>query len=429
MKEVKIGIIGFGTVGSGVAACLLKNGDVIAKRSGIKLILAKIADLDIESDRGVDVPKEILTTDAHQLIKEVDVVVELIGGTTIAKDLILEALEQGKPVVTANKALLAEKGEELFAAAEKSKADIYYEASVAGGIPIIKALREGLVGNRINKIYGIMNGTCNYILTRMERENVDFEPVLDDAQKLGYAEAEPSLDIDGYDTAHKAAILASLAYGEWFGMEPVHVEGIRDISLDDLKYADELGYRIKLLAIIKQVEGDVQIRVHPTLVPKNTLLADISGVFNGIMVNGDTVGDSLFYGRGAGRDATASAVVADLVDVGLNLKFGSDRRVPAFRIGPQFKKLTPMESIESRYYLRFQVKDKSGVIAKVADILGKNQINISCFIQREGQSKENVSLLILTHNALESSVNMAVKKIEEMAEVRNKAKIFRIEDM
>jgi homoserine dehydrogenase len=363
------------------------------------------------------------------LIKEVDVVVELVGGTTIAKDFILEALEQGKPVVTANKALLAEKGQELFAAAEKSEADIYYEASVAGGIPIIKALREGLVGNRINKIYGIMNGTCNYILTRMERENVDFEPVLIDAQKLGYAEAEPSLDIDGFDTAHKAAILASLAYGEWFGMDPIHVQGIRDISLDDLKYADELGYRIKLLAIIKQVDGDVQIRVHPTLIPKNTLLANISEVFNGVMVNGDTVGDSLFYGRGAGRDATASAVVADLIDVGLNLKFGSHRRVPAFRIGPQFKKLTKMEEIESRYYLRLQVEDKPGVIAKLADILGKKEISISSFIQREGQSAEKVSLLILTHNALENSVNEAVAEMEKMSEVRGKIKLFRIEDM
>lgn len=429
MKEVKIGIIGFGTVGSGVAACILKNGDVIAKRSGIKPILAKIADIDIETDRGVDIPKEILTTDARQLIKEVDVVVELVGGTTIAKDFILEALEQGKPVVTANKALLAEKGQELFAAAEKSEADIYYEASVAGGIPIIKALREGLVGNRINKIYGIMNGTCNYILTRMERENVDFEPVLIDAQKLGYAEAEPSLDIDGYDTAHKAAILASLAYGEWFGMEPIHVQGIRDISLEDLKYADELGYRIKLLAIIKQMDGDVQIRVHPTLIPKNTLLANISDVFNGVMVNGDTVGDSLFYGRGAGRDATASAVVADLIDVGLNLKFGSHRRVPAFRIGPQFKKLMRMEEIESRYYMRLQVQDKPGVIAKLADILGKKDISISSFIQRERQSSKNVSLLILTHSALESSVNEAVADIEKMSEVCGKVKLFRIEDM
>ncbi len=429
MKEIKVGIIGFGTVGAGVAANLLSNGDVIAKRTGVKLVLSKIADIDIKSDRGVKVPKKILTTDAMALIKEVDVVVELVGGTTIAKDFIMAALKLGKPVVTANKALLAKKGEELFAAAEKSKADIYYEASVAGGIPIIKALREGLVANRIQKIYGILNGTCNYILTRMEREGLDFEPILKDAQALGYAEAEPSLDIDGFDTAHKAAILASLAYGEWFGLDPIHIEGIRDISLTDLRFADELGYRIKLLAIIKQVKEDVQIRVHPTLIPKNTLLAGISEVFNGVMVNGDYVGDSLYYGRGAGRNATASAVVADLVDVALNLKFGSHRRIPAFRIGRQYRHILPMDEIETRYYMRFQVKDKPGVIAAVSKILGDKGISISSIVQREGQSEENVSLLILTHLAIEKQVKDAIAGIEKLKAVCDKVKLLRIEDI
>ena len=429
MKEIKVGIIGFGTVGAGVAANLLSNGDVIAKRTGINLVLSKIADIDIKSDRGVKVPKKILTTDAMDLIKEVDVVVELVGGTTIAKDFIMAALKLGKPVVTANKALLAKKGEELFAAAEKSKADIYYEASVAGGIPIIKALREGLVANRIQKIYGILNGTCNYILTRMEREGLDFEPILKDAQALGYAEAEPSLDIDGFDTAHKAAILASLAYGEWFGLDPIHIEGIRDISLTDLRFADELGYRIKLLAIIKQVKEDVQIRVHPTLIPKNTLLAGISEVFNGVMVNGDYVGDSLYYGRGAGRNATASAVVADLVDVALNLKFGSHRRIPAFRIGRQYRHILPMNEIETRYYMRFQVKDKPGVIAAVSKILGDKGISISSIIQREGQSEDNVSLLILTHLAIEKQVKDAIAGIEKLKAVCDKVKLLRIEDI
>ena len=429
MKEIKVGIIGFGTVGAGVAANLLSNGDVIAKRTGVKLVLSKIADIDITSDRGVKVPKKILTTDARALIKEVDVVVELVGGTTIAKDFILEALRQGKPVVTANKALLAKKGEELFAAAEKSKADIYYEASVAGGIPIIKVLREGLAANRIQKIYGILNGTCNYILTRMEREGLDFEPILKDAQALGYAEAEPSLDIDGFDTAHKAAILASLAYGEWFGLDPIHIEGIRDISLVDLRFADELGYRIKLLAIIKQVKEDVQIRVHPTLIPKSALLAGISEVFNGVMVNGDYVGDALFYGRGAGRNATASAVVADLVDVALNLKFGSHRRIPAFRIGRQYRHILPMEEIETRYYMRLQVKDKPGVIAAVAKILGDKSISISSFVQREGQSEENVSLLILTHLAKEKQIREAIAGIEKLKAVCDKVKLLRIEDI
>jgi homoserine dehydrogenase len=429
VKEIKVGIIGFGTVGAGVAANLLSNEDVIAKRTGVKLVLSKIADIDITRDRGVKVPKKILTTDAKALIKEVDVVVELVGGTTIAKDFILEALRLGKPVVTANKALLAKKGEELFAAAEKSKADIYYEASVAGGIPIIKVLREGLAANRIQKIYGILNGTCNYILTRMEREGLDFEPILKDAQALGYAEAEPSLDIDGFDTAHKAAILASLAYGEWFGLDPIHIEGIRDISLTDLRFADELGYRIKLLAIIKQVKEDVQIRVHPTLIPKNTLLAGIAEVFNGVMVNGDYVGDTLFYGRGAGRNATASAVVADLIDVALNLKFGSHRRIPAFRIGRQYRHILPMDEVETRYYMRLQVKDKPGVIAAVAKILGEKGISISSIIQREGQSENNVSLLILTHLAIEKQVKEAITGIEKLKAVCDKVKLLRIEDI
>lgn len=429
MKEVRIGIIGFGTVGSGVASCLLKNEEVIAKRTGIRPVLAKIADLDIETDRGVEIPDGVLTQDVEHLTKNVDVVVELVGGTTVAKDFILKALEAGKPIVTANKALLAEFGDELFAAAEKSRADICYEASVAGGIPIIKALREGLVGNRIEKIFGILNGTCNYILTRMERESVGFETVLKDAQRLGYAEAEPSLDVDGFDTAHKAAILASLAYGEWFGMEPIYVEGIRNISLEDIQYADELGYRIKLLAIVKLVEDDVQIRVHPTLIPKRTLLADICEVFNGVLVSGDIVGEALFYGRGAGRDATASAVVADIVDVCLNLKFGSHRRVPAFRLSPQYRHILKMDEIESRYYLRLHVVDRPGVIAKIAAILGEEGISISSFIQKEGQSADNVGLLILTHSASESSVKAAIQQIDGLDEVCESVKLIRIEDM
>jgi len=357
------------------------------------------------------------------------VVVELVGGTTVAKQFILQALEAGKPVVTANKALLAEHGEEIFATAEKSSADIYYEASVAGGIPVIKALREGFVSNRIEKMYGIMNGTCNYILTRMENERVDFAPILKDAQQLGYAEAEPSLDIDGYDTAHKAAILASLAYGNWFGMQPIYVEGIRDISLTDINFAKELGYRIKLLAIIKQQNDDVQIRVHPTLVPMKTQLADISGVFNGVMIIGDTVGESLLYGRGAGRDATASAVVADIVDVGLNLKFGSHRRVPAFRLGPQFRRVLTMDETESRYYLRLQVEDQPGVVAGIADILGQKNISISSFVQKENRCGNKVPLLILTHITQEKLIKDAIAKIEQLDYVCDKIKMFRIEDV
>ncbi len=429
MKEVKIGIIGFGTVGAGVVSCLLENGDVIARRTGVRLVLSKIADIDVKTDRKVNVPNEILTTDAMKLIDEVDVVVELVGGTNKAKEFILAALKKGKPVVTANKALLAEHGEEIFAAAEKSKADIYYEASVCGGIPIIKALKEGLVSNKIQKIIGIMNGTCNYILTRMEKERIGFEDVLKEAQKLGYAEANPSFDIDGVDTAHKTAILASLAYGEWFGMKPIHVQGIRGIHLCDISFAAELGYRLKLLGIIKQEEDDVEIRVHPTLIPSSSLLANISDVFNGVMVKGSPVGETLFYGRGAGRNATASAVVADLVDVALNLKFGSHRRVPAFTIGRQFRQILPMQEIMSRYYMRIQVLDKPGVVAKISTVIGNKGISISSLRQLEGQSADNVSLLIMTHMAKEQSLNDAVAEMEKLDCVRNKITLIHVEDI
>jgi len=429
MKKVKIGVIGFGTVGAGVASCLLENGDVISSRTGIDISLAKVADLDTESDRGVELPPGVLTNDAEKLIDEVDVVVELIGGTGTAKDLISRALSAGKPVVTANKALLAEHGSELFAAAEQSSADIYYEASVAGGVPVVKALREGLVGNRVGKIVGIFNGTCNYILTRMEAENADFDTVLDEAGKLGYAEADPSLDIDGVDTAHKIAIMASLAYGEWFGMSPVSVEGIRGIDLLDLKFALELGYRVKLLGIADNNGGDVQMRVHPSLVPLDNMLADVSGVFNGVLVKGDYVGDLFFHGRGAGRDATASAVVADIVDVALNLKLGSHRRVPAFRIGRQFAEIAPLERTRCRYYTRMQVMDKPGVVAAVSTVLGNHGISISSILQKEGQSADNVSLIIVTHAALEANMSKAILEIETLDCVKGSTKLFRIEDV
>ncbi len=429
MKEYKVGILGFGTVGAGVADCLLNNADVIAKRTGIKPVLAGIADLDITTDRGIRIPAGLLTTGASELIHHVDVVVELIGGTTVAKKFILQALGEGKSVVTANKALLAEHGEELFAAAEKNNADLYYEASVGGGIPIIKSLREGFVGNRIERIYGILNGTCNYILTRMEREEIDFAPVLKDAQQLGYAEANPSLDIDGFDTAHKAAILAALAYGKWFGMDPVYVQGIRDVTLADIKFAGELGYKIKLLAILKQDNGNIEIRVHPTMIPKRTQLAMIDEVFNGVMVTGDYVGDTLFYGRGAGRNATASAVVSDIVDIGLNIKDAKPRRIDSFREGIQFKNVVKMDEVRSRYYLRIQVLDVPGVLSKVTAILGENSISISSLVQREGQSQNNVSLLIITHQTLEKHVKAAICQINALSDVRDTVKLIRIEDI
>ena len=430
MKEYKVGIIGFGTVGAGVAENLLLNKDVIAKRTDITLNLCGIADLDITTDRGVAVPDGVLTTDAAKVIRESDIVVELIGGTTIAKKFILEALNAGKSVVTANKALLAHHGEELFAAAGKSGADIFYEASVAGGIPIIKALREGLVSNRISKIFGIMNGTCNYILTRMEKEGTDFATVLADAQKLGYAEANPSLDIDGFDTAHKTAILAALAYGKWFGIDAVYVEGIRELELADIVCADELGYRIKLLGIIKEENGAVQMRVHPTLIPKTALLANINDVFNGVLVDGDTVGQTLFYGRGAGRKATASAVVADITDAALNLANDCRQRVPGFTAGEQFDHQLAEESVTSRYYLRLQVKDCPGVIAQITQILAARSISISSLIQHETRDAQGeVSLVVLTHPALEKAVRAALAEIATLSVNSSPVKLLRIEDI
>lgn len=430
MQEVNVGIIGFGTVGAGVAECLLKNSKLIAERTGVKPILKRIADLDITTDRGVAVPDGVLTTDAKEILngEDIDVVVELVGGDTIAKSFVLQALNNGKPVVTANKCLLAKHGEEIFKAAEKSSADIFYEASVAGGIPVIKAVREGLVGNRIEDIVGILNGTCNYILTRMQNEGIDFQTVLDEAQAAGYAEADPSFDVDGWDTAHKTVILASLAYGKWFGMEPVYVEGIRGINLQDIQNAEILGYRIKLLSVIKQVEGNVQMRVHPTLVKEETMIGSVSGVFNAVWVRGDTVGDTMYYGQGAGREATASAVVADIVDVGLNVKSGSHLRVPGFRPHDGYSNIVAIDNVDSRYYLRLQVKDTSGVLAKVSGILSEENISIASVTQQE-IDQPTVPLVILTYLAKEGGLKRALKKISQLDTVVQEPVMMRIEDL
>jgi homoserine dehydrogenase len=378
----------------------------------------------------VALPSGGLTTDAAEAIAAAEVVVELVGGTTHAKRFILEAIAQGKPVVTANKALLAEHGAEIFAAAARAGVDIYYEASVAGGIPIVKALREGLAANQVERLYGILNGTCNYILTRMEREKLDFSSILADAQALGYAEADPTLDVDGFDTAHKASILAALAYGGWFGMAGIHVEGIRGVSLADIETARKLGYRIKLLAVIKRGDGGVEIRVHPTMIPRHTPLADVMEVFNAVMVSGDFVGDTLFYGRGAGRNATASAVAADIVDVCLNLAGGCQMRLPCFPAsGVMSGKVVDINDISSRYYLRMRVADKPGVVAHIAGILGGQDISISSLLQPEAGSGGEASLVILTHQASERAVNSAIAAMEAGGRVIGKVNMIRIEDI
>ncbi len=430
MKEIGIGILGFGTVGAGVVECLQQNGQLLESRSGLRIVLRKIADLDLDRDRGVAVDRSVLTDDALSVIEDpsVDIVVELIGGVTAARELILRAMELGKPVVTANKALLAEHGEEIFRAASETGADLYFEASVGGGIPIIRSVREGLIGNRINTIYGILNGTCNYILTRMEQESLPFESVLKEAQEAGYAEAEPSLDIDGLDTAHKAVILAALAYGQSVKMGDILVEGIRGIEPIDIRFAGELGYRIKLLAILKESDGALDVRVHPTLVPLSHLLASVGNVFNAVLVSGDVVGETMYYGRGAGREPTASAVVGDILDVARNIACGTSGRVPSPVDSSGGGNLKPSESILVRYYLRLSLRDEPGMLAKVARILGGHRISIASVIQQEESTGEYVPVIILTHNAVEGDFRNALEEIDALDEVGAATVRYRIED-
>lgn len=430
MKEIGVGLLGFGTVGAGVVEGLQRNADLLASRVGAKPVLRWIADLDLDRDRGVKVDKAILTRDARAVVEDpkVDVVVELIGGVGIARELVTRALELGKPVVTANKKMLAEYGSELFSLAAARGAALAFEASVAGGIPIIKALREGLVANHIDEVYGILNGTCNYILTRMEREGLPFDEVLKAAQAAGYAEAEPSLDIDGLDTAHKAALLASLAYGFPVPMKALYVEGIRGLATDEIRYAAELGYRIKLLAIIKKETAGVSVRVHPTLLPRGHMLASVDSVFNAVLVRGDIVGDTLYYGRGAGRLPTASAVLADIADVAARLARGEKAGLPVLPPKGESASLLPMPDVSSRYYLRLALLDQPGVLARVATILGRHGISIASMIQKEQRRDGHVPVIVLTHDAVEKNFVAALKEIDELDVVGAPTVRLRIED-
>ena len=432
VKEIGVAVLGFGTVGAGVVETLQKNGGLLAERLGLRLVLRGVADLDLKTDRGVTVDPALLTTDGAALIErpDVDVVVELIGGTGAAKTFILQALRLGKPVVTANKKLLAEHGEEIHRVAEEHQTEILFEASVGGGIPIIKALREGLCANRIESIYGILNGTCNYILTRMENEKLPFDEVLKAAQAAGYAEAEPSLDIDGHDTAHKAAVLASLAYGCNVPLDQVPVSGIRGMAAADIAYAAEMGYRIKLLAIIQGGPAGVEVSVQPTLVEHGHQLAAVSGVFNAVLVKGDVVGTTLYYGRGAGRAATASAVVADLADAALSLRAGGRRRdlsgAPA-KAPVAFR--NPGE-IVARHYLRFSMKDQPGTLARVAAVLGEHRIGIDSVMQKEAPTNaEYVPVIIVTGPAQERAMAEALAEIAAREGLADRPTVrYRIED-
>jgi homoserine dehydrogenase len=431
MQQVNLGIIGGGTVGSGVYEALQRNGSLLASRIGAKVVVHRVAVRDLKKPRATAFPKTLLTTEWREVVfdPQVQLVAELIGGTTLAREIILAALKLGKPVVTANKALLSAHGEELFAAAKKYGTNLYYEASVCGGIPIIKSLREGFVGNRINALYGIVNGTCNYILTRMKLEGADFGAVLADAQKLGYAETPPDLDIDGHDAAHKIGILASLAHGFWINPKNVYVEGIRHISALDIKYAGELGYTIKLIGTVKKSESSsrVQVSVYPTLVPNSHVLASVNGVFNAVFVQGDIVGDSLFYGRGAGKDATASSVLSDIGDAVLDLKTGIKDRLPAFVPHECAGAVAPISEVISQYFVRLNVVDKPGVLAKIATIFGQSNIGISSVIQPEGEEGESVPLIFMLHYATNGVAAQALSKIAKLPTVKGKPVMLRVE--
>ncbi|MBR4219807.1 MAG: homoserine dehydrogenase, partial [Victivallales bacterium] len=412
-----------------VAEALLKNGELISKRMGFFPVLRRVADLDTTTDRGVKLSDGVLINDAKQLVDdpEINIVVELVGGTTFAKDIIIRAIRNGKSIVTANKALLATYGQELFAEAEKAGVDIGFEASVGGGIPCIKAIREGLVGNHVKSILGILNGTCNYILTKMENDHADFEDVLKAAQKNGYAEANPALDVDGIDTAHKAAVLASLVYGKFFTVKDVQTSGIRAVTITDIESAAELGYKIKLLAIIKENDGSIQLGVHPALVPVRSLLGNVSDVFNAVWVDADVVGKTMYYGRGAGRQATSSAVVADIVDLSLNLVSNSKRRIPPFPQFDEYKGLVDDSDVMSRFYIRLQVQDKPGVLSKISGILGKHGVSLSSVTQKESAS-DSIPMIMLTHVSKGMEMLKAADEIAALEEVLEKPVLFRIED-
>ncbi len=426
---INVGILGFGTVGTGTAAILLKNRKLLKERTGVDICLKWIADLDVTRDRGIKLPPGILTKRASDVLEDagVQIVVELIGGTTVAREFVLRAIRNGKHVVTANKALLATCGMEIFRAAEKAGVAVGFEAAVAGGIPIIKVLREGLVANRIKSIYGIINGTTNFILTKMTSGKAEFSTVLKEAQELGYAEADPTYDIEGVDSAHKLAILASIAFGSQYSVRNVYREGISWISPMDISFAQELGYTIKLLGITKETDGKAELRVHPTMLPSDYLISKVDGVFNAVYVEGDAVGSTLYYGRGAGDLPTGSAVVSDIADIARHLSTCPRGGYKRPGISGAAMPLLRMDDVRSMYYFRFSAIDKPGVLSQISGILGKHDISIASVIQKERLAGKAVPLVVLTHRARERDVMLAVKEINRLRMVAGKTVYIRVE--
>ena len=426
---VNVGIIGFGTVGAGTVRILLENSEILKERLGFEINLRRIADLDIVRNRGITLPVGVLSTDVDALLNDphIDIVVELIGGIRPAKDFILKAISNRKHVVTANKALLATAGNEIFTAAVQAGVEIGFEASVAGGIPIIKVIREGLVADRIKAVYGIINGTSNYILTKMTEENVEFSEALEEAQDLGYAEADPTLDIEGIDSAHKLAILASLSYGIPISYEDIYREGISQTSPQDIEFASELGYTVKLLAIAKESDSEIELRVHPTMLPKEYLISKVDGSFNAIYVEGDATGSTLYYGRGAGDMPTGSAVVSDIVDIARNIRANAIGRIPVITKTLKDVRIKRMDEVISKYYFRFSALDRPGVLSKISGILGNYNISIASVIQKGRRVGEAVPLVVLTHEAREKDVRQAIREIDQLPVVMDKTVFMRVE--
>ncbi len=434
MKEIKVGLIGFGTVGTGVVKILQKNSKLIEKRMGAKIVLKRVADIDLETPRGVHLKPGVLTRKAEEVINdpEIEIVMEMVGGIEPAKTYILKAIRNKKHVVTANKALLALYGDEIFREANQVGVDVNFEASVGGGIPLIRSIKEGLVANRIQSIVGILNGTSNYILSKMTDEGRDFKEVLREAQEKGYAEADPTFDIEGIDAAHKLAILIRLAFGTSIEFKEIFIGGISGITPLDIQFSREFGYRIKLLAIAKLDRGRIEARVHPTMIPESHLLSTVEGVFNAIYIKGDAIGPTLFYGQGAGQMPTGSAVVSDLVELGRNvLTRAVGHRVPALSFQESAIERIPlkrMEEVVLPYYMRFSALDRPGVLSKISGILGKNDISISAVIQKGRQVNGAVPIVMMTHEAREANVHKALKEIDRLGVILGKTMFIRVEN-
>jgi homoserine dehydrogenase len=433
-SSINVGLLGWGVVGTGVSKILLNQSDLIVQNTGIQLRLTKIAKRTLPASRsGVQLPPDCLTTDLAEVVdsSEIDIVVELIGGVTDARRLITRAIRNRKHVVTANKAVLAEHGFELFRLASDHKVSLNFEASTAGGIPIIKTLKESFAANRIQAIYGIINGTCNYILTQMHEKAVDFDEVLKEAQTKGYAEADPTLDIEGIDAAHKLTLLTALAYGFNMPMQQVYVEGITKITQKEIQYARELGYVIKLLAIAKCNQGGVEVRVHPTMIPSRSMLSNVGGAFNTVCVIGDAVGPTLFYGQGAGEMPTASAVVADIIDAAKSICGQVHSHVPRGWLSESQSDMSPcpIDAVETRYYVRLVALDQPGVLAQVSSLLGNHRIGIASVIQKERHEADGTaSIVMVTHKAVEKNMQAALQEIDALDVVRGTSQLIRIEE-